>query len=63
MMLKYCIVYCVLCISRIHVSTKRKAESYMMKKTYENSLGQGKAVHPMRFIVMDEANHFISQKR
>jgi hypothetical protein len=36
--------------------------SYMSKKMYENSLGQGKAVRPMRFIVMDEANHFVSQK-
>lgn len=36
--------------------------SYMTKKMYENSLREGKAVRPMRFIVMDEANHFVSQK-
>ena len=34
----------------------------MTKKMYENSLREGKAVRPMRFIVMDEANHFVSQK-
>lgn len=36
--------------------------SYMTKKMYENSQREGKAVRPMKFIVMDEANHFVSQK-
>ncbi|KAK2463258.1 hypothetical protein APHAL10511_004913 [Amanita phalloides] len=33
--------------------------SYMTKKMYEDSLREGKAVRPMKFVVMDEANHFI----
>lgn len=36
--------------------------SYMTKKMYENSLREEKAVRPMKFIVMDEANHFVSHK-
>ena len=34
----------------------------MTKKMYENSLREEKAVRPMKFIVMDEANHFVSHK-
>ncbi len=34
----------------------------MTKKMYENSQREGKTVRPMKFIVMDEANHFVSHK-
>jgi hypothetical protein len=34
----------------------------MTKKMYENSLREGKAVRPMKFMLMDEANHFVSHK-
>ncbi|KAF8630663.1 hypothetical protein AX15_002811 [Amanita polypyramis BW_CC] len=33
--------------------------SYVTKKTYENSLREGKAIREIKFIVMDQANHLV----